>query len=114
MQWLVTLHSIGGTLALVASLIGAVWATACYRRPSLPQRFFGLSYVVSLLFGLQLVVGVVMYALGHRPANPAMHLFYPLLVLLTLGADHMTRPGRPLRTALERSGSFREPVFFTY
>lgn len=114
MGWLATLHSIGGTLMLLISLVAAVWATARYRRSALPPQFFTLSQAVSILFGLQALLGLALYAGGHRPPAPVMHLFYPFLVLLAIGLDHMLRPGRKLRLSLEKGGAFREPVFFTY
>lgn len=114
MDWLSRLHSLNGTLMLLVSLVSALWATARYRRTALPPHFFTLSQIVSILFGVQVLLGLALYAAGHRPPAPVMHLFYPLLVLLTIGLDHMLRPGRKLRLAFERGGGFREPVFYTY
>lgn len=112
-----TVHYIVGTLVLLGFTIALVIAlVANFRKAErLGDFFWTLMTTAEGLFGVQVLLGILLYMLGHRPLGGAMHIVYGLLVFLAVGADHMLRPGGRLRARLEGQGeTFREPYTYSF
>jgi len=93
----------GDVLCLAFAVFGDV--TGRYR---LPHIFWWILWVAQIPLGIQVLVGMALFASGSYPRTP-FHLMYGGLIVLTLLALYGLRPGAALRRAFIRDErAFRE------
>ncbi len=61
-------------------------------RTRMPHAFWWILWLAQIPLGLQIVLGLALYSEGARPRT-AMHFLYGALIVLTLGALFVLRPG---------------------
>lgn len=91
---LLTLTLVGDALCLVFALAGDVTG-----RHRMPHLFWWILWLAQIPLALLAAAGIALFAAGARPRTP-YHFMYDALILLTLAALYLLRPGGTLRAAL--------------
>jgi hypothetical protein len=69
---------------LFSLIIGLYGLWRFFRREGVGGNLWGILAAGELLYAAQGVVGVVLYALGGRPARTWVHILYGILLVITL------------------------------
>lgn len=78
------------------------------RRYRMPHIFWWILWLAQIPLGIQLALGLVLFAEGLRPQTP-LHFLYSGLVVATVAALFALRPGSPARGVLVRDeAGYRE------
>jgi hypothetical protein len=110
----VTVHLYGGEAFMGLNLILALWGWLVHRRRrrELPAAFWTWLRVSAGLLALEIVSGALLLLAGVR-LRSWLHLLYAALIVLTVGAQEMLRPGGSMRRALTSGGTaFDEPYWY--
>ena len=103
------IHEGVGLLFVIAAATAFVWAwTLSRRHKPLPKAYWSFIRVgVGGLFGLQILLGLSLLALGFHVPTP-LHWLYVVLLILGVGAGEMLRPGSGMRQMVAGGGPFDE------
>ena len=100
-------HLHGSSLLLTLTMVGDVLCIALAafgdltRRYRMPHIFWWILWVAQIPLGIQVVLGIALFA-GGTPPRTALHLMYGGLSALTLVALYGLRPGGWVRRAFVR------------
>ena len=87
-------------VAVIATGVVGLWGVglAILRRP--PRRAFGIAVGIAVgIMLVQVVAGVLLYALGERPGD-SFHVFYGVVIAITLAIAYVYRAQLAKRPAL--------------
>ena len=108
----------GSTLLLVLTLVGdalclllAIFGELTGRR-RMPHLFWWILWLAQVPLAITVVAGMALFAGGARPRTP-YHFMYDALIVLTLLALFLLRPGGALRRALNE-GTYRESRWMVF
>jgi heme A synthase len=100
---LLVLTLAGDALCIALAAFGDVTG-----RTRMPYVFWWVLWLAQIPLGLQIALGLALYAQGARPRTD-LHFMYGGLIILTLAALFALRPGSALRRGLiQDEAAFRE------
>lgn len=76
-------HDWFGLAIVIGSTVGAIVAVVSLFRPQIVPAFQVYTRIAAAAIGLQVLIGLVLVATGHRP-HDALHWFYGAATLLAL------------------------------
>ena len=92
---LLALTLAGDALCLAFALFGDLTG-----RRRMPHLFWWILWVAQVPLGLSAAAGIALFAQGARPRTP-YHFMYDALIVMTLIALYVLRPGGALRVTLD-------------
>lgn len=87
------------TTILVVLALLAVWGVVNFARRARPAPYRAALWVAEWLVVAELVVGALLLLGGRWPAEPALHIVYGVVAVLTLPAAFVYMRGRDERAA---------------
>jgi len=107
----------GSPLLLVLTLAGdalclliAIFGDLTGRR-RMPHLFWWVLWLAQIPLAITVLAGIAVFVQGARPRTP-YHFMYDALIVLTLAALYLLRPGGALRAALD-DRTYRESRWMT-
>lgn len=91
---LLVLTLVGDALCLVLAIFGELTG-----RHRMPHLFWWILWLAQVPLAITVLAGMALFAGGARPRTP-YHFMYDALIVLTLLALYLLRPGGVLRAAL--------------
>jgi hypothetical protein len=80
-------------------------------RHRMPHLFWWVLWLAQIPLAITVLAGIAVFAQGARPRT-SYHFMYDALIILTLAALYLLRPGGALRTALD-DRTYRESRWMT-
>lgn len=95
------LHDRLANAAIIFALILGLWGLYKYARgEGVDGNYLGAVAVAELLIVVQILLGVVLFAGGARPARSSMHILYGIAALISFPAAYAYTRGDQSRRAM--------------
>ena len=98
---MVGIHELIGTMGLIYTLVLGLWGLVLFFRAQPPtSSYIGALWIATGIFGLQTLVGVILWLLGGQPREWIHYLYGVLAALSTPLAFTITRNRPDRRSSL--------------